>query len=196
MPHGDTEPAPAAQEADPFTITVLLSSTPELALPMSESHAARRGVDAVWPGDLFALRMAVSLARAWGARVGAVSVGPYVPEADYLGPAELEVDAVRWIPGDAAALPHDRARVLAEAAACSGVIFAGASGPGHGSGAVPVYVAGILHAACATEVMAVSSGPPGVLLVERLLDDGWSETAEIMTPCVLACVHPRSVRGR
>jgi len=191
-PAGFREPVPdeRSPDSDPFSITVLLAWTPTLWRHTRTllRPDGRRG--AVWRGDAFALRSAIRLAQVWGAEVRAVSLGLFVSSHDYLEAADLGVDTVRWIVGDPKAAHYDRAVALAAACEGSGVVFAGSRGPGHGSGAVPVYVAGVLHAACATEVVSVAPGPPGVLLVERDLDDGRRESAEIVTPCVLACVPP------
>lgn len=191
-PAGFRGPVPdeRSPDSDPFSITVLLAWTPTLSrhTPTPSRPGERRG--AVWRGDAFALRSAIRLAQAWGAEVRAVSLGLFLPGHDYLDAADLGVDTVRWIVGDPTAAHYDRALTLAAACEGSGVVFAGSRGPGHGSSAVPVYVSGVLHAACVTEVVSVTPGPPGVLLVERELDDGWRETAEIVTPCMLACMPP------
>lgn len=173
--------------SDPFSITVLLAYTPDLFGPAVPPLTGGWERCAVWPGDVVALRSAIRLADAWGAKVQAVSFGPFASGAEYRRPAELGVDSVRLLPGDPAAAHHERALALAAASHGSGVVFAGSRGPGHGSGAVPVYVAGVLRAACVTEVVSVAPGPPGVLLVERTLDGCWRETVEIVTPCVLSC---------
>lgn len=177
-----------AGQPDPLSITVLLACTPPLlAQRPTEPAALPEAPTRVWHADRFALRTGIRLAKVWGARVTAVSLGAFEPGGHYLRPDDLGVDAVEWLPDAAAASHVERARALAAASCGSGLILAGDRGPGRGSGAIPVYVAGVLNVACATEVVFVSPGPPGVLLVERALDGGWRETAEIVAPCVLTC---------
>lgn len=81
----------------------------------------------------------------------------------------------------------DRARALSMACQGSGVILTGSRVRHAGLFATPVFVAGLLSAACVSDVVRVEPGTPGIVLAERRLDHDWIETAEVIAPCVLTC---------
>lgn len=166
------------------TISVLLVATPALVGNARKAHP--HDETSLWRGDRLALRLGLVIARAWGARVSTVSMGSFDPGMTSLGPVRGADESI-WLLGGTEGCYVDRARALSTACHGSGVILAGSRGPGRGSGATPVFVAGFLNAACMSDVVRVEPGPPGVLLAERRLDHDWIETAEVVAPCVLTC---------